>query len=324
MKLSAIVISILFPILCCHAQSEDPQQKKGSVFPAATAKRLNPSLEKVKTITLQAPLLAPPIGFNVVYNSFDLPAPKEIPWQHTSPLVIDFALPDFYIDKTTNTVKPNSEALADIDIEINSFRHLYEDTWSRDLANAGYPCPIFFFLYNKKQADSTHDYEEYQSLDGSAPIRMITNGKPVYVPMTQAQYLTYLIKYNKNAVDDNMRTYVHDSLTIANIPAKQDILKGERNLVKTWQERMVNHQRQLDSLSAKEKSMPAYFDNDQAQPLWTINPDYFNRSLPPTAIQLIVVKPEYHPHMASAFIKEKVMEIYHQIDYRELKTLIQN
>ena len=265
----------------------------------------------------------------------------EIPWQKQDPAVIDFGLPEFNIDPSTHNIKAASEAFADLDIEINSFRQLYEDTYSTDIANSNYACPIFFFRYNQQLKDSTHDYIEYEMKNGGPPLRIITNGKPVFVPLTQDQYLNFQIQYNKKNADDATYSYVHDSVTIAAIPEKKTILNADRELIHTWQQRMIKHRQRLNSLNTDEKKQAAYIvwgaagntsdieelsvkDDSNAQELWTINPDYFSKKLPYTAVQIIVVKPEYQPQMASDFIKTRVMNIYSGIDYKSLKALIQN
>src|SRR5262249_29151138 len=114
----------------------------------------------------------------------------------------------------------------------------------------------------------------------------------------------------------------------------------EIDLVNLWKGKMDRHKQQLQSMSAADRKKPAYVvwsgsagtddlneltgnDDSRGQELWTINPDYFNKSLPPTAIQIIVIKPDYS-HVATPFIKAKVMDIFNAIDYKALRALIQN
>ena len=357
-----LAAALLIPFAVCRAQLS-PTEKQGSVYCEKNQPQRLAALEKIRAVVEQDPLLKPPVGFDAVYHEFDMDAPKEIPWQKPRPTVIDFGLPEYYPDRN-GTIKLSSEAMADLDIEVNSFRRLYEDTYSHDLDAAGYPCPIFFFRYHKKTADSTREYVEYGLLDDSKPVRVVTNGKPLFVPLTREQYLNFQVRSNQKNVDDARRGYVHDSVTIANIAGKQDILNADRDLVNTWRQRLERHKDQLARLSAEEKGEPAFIiwgggasggmtggtsggmtggttgenaggmtggnaedlttvDDSRAKELWTPNPGYFDKRLPPGAIQMIVVMPEY-AHIATDFIKAKVMDLYRRLDYKALKELIEN
>lgn len=336
------------------AQITDPQAQKGRVYeekgseinynggnqPAGVAAQLKTAITKIRSVAGQAGALQSPMGYDVAWHIFTLPQPTPLPWQKAAPVIVTFGLPEYYFDARSNAIKPGDEAFADISLSVNEFRDTYNDGFDHDIAAAGRPCPIFFFMYLQKTTDSTHDYVEYRQYDDSKPIRVITNGKSIYVPFTQEQYLNYQIKANKKTADDNYKSYLHDSMTIANVPMKKDILKGDMDLVNTWRERMNKHQQQLSALSGEDRKKPAFIlyganatadnlqelttdDDQEGRELWTVNPDYFNKSLPPSAIQVIVVHPE-HAGTASGFIRGKVMDAFGDIDYKALRALIQN
>ena len=120
------------------------------------------------------------------------------------------------------------------------------------------------------------------------------------------------------------------------------LLDAGKKLVDIWTHRLNTHREQLASLSAVERKAPAFIvwnvsqgdpavdsleeltgENDPAaQELWTINPDYFNKALSLTSIQLITVTASYHPQMTSLFMREKVIEVFKTLDYEKLKGLI--
>jgi hypothetical protein len=348
---ACLIMIALFYCTCGYAQTIDPQQLVGKIVfpkssinfntgnvPAAAAARLKSSLANIQNMVLQNRLLKQPVGFDVSVNDFVMHVPTEINWQKQPPAVLSIGLLDLYIDKNTQTTKTSGEAYADLDIEINSFRRLYENSFEDDLSKVNHASPVFFFRYSQKQKDSTSNYIEFEITTGTV-LRVITNGKSLFIPFTQEQYVRFKITSDQKNADDAEKQYEHDKKTMAESSSKQQVLVAEKKLADTWLLHLNRHQQQLNNMGAPEKIKPACIlyggnntdeieeltraDDPNGRELWTINPDYFNPNLTPGDVQLIVIKPEYHPHMASAFIKKKIMDIYATLDYQKLKTLIQ-
>ncbi|MFL5741915.1 MAG: hypothetical protein ACJ75B_16955 [Flavisolibacter sp.] len=122
-----------------------------------------------------------------------------------------------------------------------------------------------------------------------------------------------------------------------------NLLEADKKLEDVWTQKLSTHTSQLNSLSEKEKIAPTYVlwnvipessqaasleelttkEDPAAQELWTINPEYFNKAHSLASIQLITVSPAYHPQLTSAFLKQKLMDIFESLDYEKLKALIQ-
>ncbi len=334
-----------FELNISNAQTNTAEQKQGEItfqknylnyntdnIPAVIAHQLKVEIGKVQNIVLQNPLLQPPTGFNAGVEEFVSAAPAEIPWQKHpgGQLVLGFKA--FYLDNAAGSVKLNQEATSDMEININSFRNLYDKTYNE-------ASPIFFFRYNWKMVDSTDEYYEIETTD-KQPIRIISNGKPVFVPLTREQYLSYKIKIDKKNEDDGMQKYNYDNKTMADVPVKQKILDADKDLENTWHQKLNFHRQQLASMNAGEKNQPAYIiwgghanpgdleeltasSDASGQELWTINPDYFNKNLPLSAIQLITVQAQYPPQY-TGFMLDKLVSIFHKTDYQKLKALIQH
>src|SRR5438270_7977220 len=126
----------------------------------------------------------------------------------------------------------------------------------------------------------------------------------------------------------------NDSAMINNY-RKLGVLEAGKKSIDTWNHRLQMHKKQLASLSDAEKKAATFIvwkstsgdpaaenleeltsaNDPTAEELWTINPDYFNKGLPLTSIQLITVSAFYHPQMTSPFLRERVMDIFKTLNY---------
>jgi hypothetical protein len=126
---------------------------------------------------------------------------------------------------------------------------------------------------------------------------VVTNGKPLWIPATSEQFLRAMITYARDLAakeNENSRS--------AGRPSNPD----EQSLYAQF---VRGYEKELAALSPAERQQPAYYlrSNDnpmlsglvKANTLWarlvvTPNLDYFNRSLPRTAIQLILCLYNYN------------------------------
>jgi hypothetical protein len=119
---------------------------------------------------------------------------------------------------------------------------------------------------------------------------VVTNGRPLWIPATNEQFLRAMITYARE-----LRTKENESSRISRAPSIPEEKSVPVQFVK-------GYEKELAALSSAERQQPAYYLRANDQPMlsglvkagtpWarlvvTPNPDYFNRSLPRTAIQLI-------------------------------------
>jgi hypothetical protein len=119
---------------------------------------------------------------------------------------------------------------------------------------------------------------------------LVTNGQPVWIPATSEQFLRAMMTYARE-----MRAKENESSRISRVPSIPD----EQSVPVQF---LRGYEKELAALSPSERQQPAYYLRPNDQPMLsglvkadargarlvvTANPDYFNRSLPRTAIQLI-------------------------------------
>jgi hypothetical protein len=119
---------------------------------------------------------------------------------------------------------------------------------------------------------------------------VVTNGKPLWIPATSEQFLRAMITYARE-----MRAKENENSRISRAPS----IPEEQSLPIQF---LRGYEKELAALSPSERQQPAYYLRSNDNPMlsglvksntrWarlvvTPNSDYFNRSLPRTAIQLI-------------------------------------
>lgn len=376
-KIIAVACYVLVS-LNIQAQNIDPAQAKGKIIDKTNQLnsingmsqelfgQFKANLHKIKTIALQNPLLQSPKGFNIEVNNFIDEASRDFSFLKLPSGNLALGFSDLYADENTHEIKSDEEGDADLQINFNSFRFLYPDTYSNDVAAVNHIVPVFFFKYSIKELDSTKNYIEFQSSE-RWPIRVLTNGSPLFVPLTKEQYLKFKIAFDKKEVNDAEKDQQKEVLNLEEIKKEQRVLQKKatltrlekimlgtdtasiknlqpvvaagQQLIDTWQQRLNKHQQQFSALSVMDKKSPAYIiwggennadkmqelttgEDENGQELWTINPQYFKKSLPAGDIQLITVLPEHHPQMTSGFMIEKLKALFNKVDYEKLKELI--
>lgn len=287
-------------------QISDPTHAKGKItiqkspdfnIPGVSkmlAEQLRTGIEQIRDFGLQDSLLKNPLGFGVIANISSFKPSKELPWQNQKMGSVSFDFSELYFDEGSNNIKSSGESDAGINIQINSFRDLYPDTYSNSIAEINYIVPSFFFKYSIKQTDSTASYIEF-IIQNSHPVRAIVNDQSIFVPFTKEQYLQYKIATDKNALtsateenkknEETVNAAKQHLLTSQKEPTKTELLRIEmtndsalinnyqqlgvldagKKLVDTWTHRLNKHREQLASLSGREKKAPAFI-------VWKVSP----------------------------------------------------
>ena len=182
---------------------------------------------------------------------------------------------------------------------------------------------IFFEPKKVKDVDGFPLYENGMMV-------IAKNNKPVWVPATVEQFLKLIIRDLKAEVEKSYK----------NLPPEMAAQQPENPLSAM----VKNMEAELAGLSPEKRKAPAYFISQQrmmlgppivdksepdARPLVMVNPDYFDKSLPRTAVQLIVISwsdiPNYGfvaPSFQEAPPESREFEVLNTLDYKKLAGLL--
>lgn len=206
--------------------------------------------------------------------------------------------------------------------------------------------------YNFKNYAFPHQYGDFS-------IRVVRrNNKPIFVPFTRKEYIQYLIVLQKSFIrENNERITKHQKeIEQGNETLKDKSIKDKYKTlvptaIKSLQEGIVQARKENDSLQKKVERynqimsvMPQeelnagarvdmrnfrYRKNEiedlvpygryEGDPLYKVNPDYYDNSFPPNTVQAIMVTYWYHSQFCPNFLRNRVKEIFEQIDYHALK-----
>ena len=314
------------------------------------------NLHAIESVTLKAKVLNPPVGFTMKTQLWANQSPFEIPAQKQIMGTFFAHAYEYYVDGETRQIAAEQESTGALRIGVNDMTRIYPNTDRDEIVNLNFPCPVFFMKTYGEGVSRSDDVIEYKDQDGF-PVIAVTNGKPLFIPLTKAQYLAYEIAEAKAPLgsNDDLKNMENALLIskkqLSEAPADQQeslkqLVATEQHAVEVmkasstqYQEKINNYQHQLQAMTSAEKNAPAYIiwgstdphlkagelagpgDPDK-QELFTTNPGYFNPALPLSDIQLITVEPFYNPRGVTQFMLDKIMEAYHTVDYGQLKALI--
>jgi len=169
----------------------------------------------------------------------------------------------------------------------------------------------------------------YRMLD-CGEVVVLTNGRPLWLPLTQEQFLRAMVNYGRLA----RAREIEDARGGGHPPPSED-----ESFAMKW---LHGFEKELAALTPGERQQPAYWsDPPRDQPLHSgltkretygarlvvmANPDYFDPSLPRTAVQLIACEFEFlgtHDADEPGPAYSSTTRLFWQFEYDKLAALIE-
>ena len=270
-----------------------PNFLNNASLPTAVSQPMKAELLKLTEIVMAAEGFGQPKGYDLhVQLSVYPPSPYYRPLQTSYAGSSWMAIHDF-VRNGKGEVEANVESSAGITIYVNDLLRLFPDDGSGEMDEYKVPRFVRSSLFSTR----TDDQGNIHLSNGTV---VITNGKPLFIPYTREQYLTYLIKQkekflkmgidarDKNAkseasaavapdghkvteADKNNENYSY--LWAIKVEAEKEKPEYEKG-VKDAEDALHAVQMQLQSMSAEEKKKQAYVCfSDPLKQLQLTSPD---------------------------------------------------
>ena len=281
------------------------------------------SLTKIYEVFSRVKTLNPPVGFEITrYRSVR----KGIPFLGAFRMMYF----GYYRSGPDQPVQVHRETAARMDVYVNNIRVLEESDYPVGGDDQGY------FVYAPPQAGTLYGYPVYHRAPGLEPFTRIvlTNIKrPLFVPVSRERYLRSLIQKEEAEINRLTLEYNQAKKNNENLARYEVMLKIKMEQKKAYEDELAAmseaercsqawhpHYRQLYKGGPLSSGLaePGYKD---ARPLVTVNTEFFDRSLPPAAIQLIVV--EYPSKLPQGVYHNTIPEkILADLDWKALEGLL--
>jgi hypothetical protein len=295
-----------------------------------------------------------PKGFDLrVQLAVTTPLPFEHPLQRALLGNAWLAIHEFF-KNDAGQVETSAETGAGIQVWVNQLSRLFPDD-SQGECDA-LELPRFYYKTSFSVVDGANGYVLLK--DGT---RVITNGRPLYIPYTREQYLRYYTRRQEKIIGEQKEALQHlrEMKERAAAASMQEVVRSAEKGIADAQTRLAGLETrlakwntQLKELTPAEKQQQAflYFNTDpdvakdangqaldagrvfepvtadepHGLALFTQNPAYFSPSLPVTDIQLISIGKD----VDTRFVREEFIQMLDRVmecvDYKNLKTLIKS
>jgi len=337
-----------------HGQLSDYNGKPGppgfyndkQIAPAA-AQTLKQTLSSICSQLENTEPLNTLAGFNLrrridigTPNTYNIPADKAYTGSAWAAM--------FHFIRSMGKVIQYPETPAGIMVDINQLYQLAPQEQLMGEGSAECRLPYFFLASYLKFTQNPGGY--YEMTDRDQYTRIYTNGKPLFIPYTSAQLLTFYIKYYQlqaSKLNDNISSTVKQIEDNKRIPGEitESANKALSESLSTFRQQLAGYSNlaaqytaQMNSLSPQAAGAPAYIDMNQTdagglmrpaiadgdgiQAVLTINPSYFNTALPKTGIQLITIKFYGLDRSSDFFLSKLLAGAYDHFDFEKLKELV--
>jgi hypothetical protein len=174
-------------------------------------------------------------------------------------------------------------------------------------------------MFEPRKVGELQGFPVYRNRDGNEFVVLTRSGKPFWIPVTREQF----VKIWMRVIEKEMAAVGPNSMD---------------------QERLDHHKSALASMSAEERQAQARdmqnpdpygppMGSTGGRPLVVVNPDWFDPSLPRTAIQLVFAKFVYssdiapdHPKPApyGNIVALRFWEVWHTFDWKAISTVLGN
>ena len=313
---------------------------------------VNKDLSVLFNLVNQTPFMNPQRGFETHLSQSSDPPNRFTGTVRTS-ADLNFLFFEYYTDKRTGKTKRTGEFDANIEIMTNSIEGI-----CRKLSVYTHDCdelkfPIFFNEIPVKAR--TADYTEIEM--DRHPFRIFAHrGKPLFAPMTRKEYLSFHLAFNQKrendyaeSLKDQQKIIQDDQVQIKNKNTTAEIKKVLEGVIRQMQDvnipqineklqeynqKAEDFRHRIAAMSPEESKAPAFigegymsdlkaYGSTTGKPLFKINPDYWNKSLPEYATQLVVITYWDNELLTVRFLQQRVREIFGQIDFHKVGAVLQ-
>jgi hypothetical protein len=281
-----LFVEAAFPI---KARAQDASKEKGNIITLredgntylyitpAKAHGLKDNILKLNAIILETPLLKPPRGCNVeISYNIEQSTNDELPWLKLPNGSTFFELVPLYFEN--GKLKQASEGGSDLSIRINDFSDIIKSPYFTALGEANYPEPIFLPLRDV-EVDSSDNGSVVIKYQTGFPVHVITNGKKIFVPFTQRQYMHFKVVRDQKTLQDDEKQYNSDNENLhsmkkefAELSKKKSLTDFEKMRLSTDSFSLKSFQKLVDADKESVNVLAARLKHDQ-QSLNTLDPN---------------------------------------------------
>ena len=303
------------------------------------------------SVITKVPVLDPPKGFDIdpslaaycdldpVFSSRNGAGNEKDPIQG----VISMMSFNYYVDQNSHKIRKGEESHGGLDLHVNDVSDVLPDEFKNLCSDA---CtPLFFFLPDITIKDPG------KIVIGDQVIILKEKDRPVFTPLTQKGIMQFMIRkmqHDLSGLKDDVQEN-KDNLTGYLKMAKQyqdpktealyrENIVAAENKVDSTSRMILNYRNSFAKMTSLELQAPVYVVRDFNDPdfdyyklstssakgakeLYTFNPNYYNPTLPRSAIQLLVVG--YHAsNFCPPFMKDRLRDWFQQINYNGLAEAI--
>jgi len=295
----------------------------------------------ILSVITSVPVVNAPKGFDVdPFLSISSDLNSSSPNGDYTPVRASFDLSCFNYHKNESSGKilRAEESHSGMNVIANDLSSFYGNTFKQDCMDTK---TVFFFT--GFPVDSSN--KNYLIIKNSRVLRK--NLKTLFVSVTKNEYLRFLIK-KENLIKQNFQNNLEDLNNLKNLnsPDADKAVKQNEKYISSVNLLINQYNSELSASEKDNKNEPSYVENllndnklsaDQSvyeypyqlvtqqsknsTALWKINPDYFDTSLPESSVQVLILN--YHSsNFCPPFMKQRLKDWFHQIDYSKLDNLI--
>ncbi len=271
-------------------------------------------LRAISEVLRESPVLKSPVGFEIAVRhaaGFSTEAFRETSKQLPGSSV---TVQLFRYIQTCETcpIEPEAESSAHIVIRFNNIYPLFP-LWQKPYENDDQG-PIYVGPFKKGDLAG---FSVYQA-PGRGPKFVLTNRvtRPVLVPVSQERYLRARIGRAQKGLDGYRSRGQTNDYLIRDIAAFEGELAGLSQAQRAAPAHIAGASTSASGLS------PAIDPKSQA--LVAPNPEFYDRTLPRTSLQIAVVE-TYPPELASvrtSFVVQKLQELLDTADWKRIASLL--
>lgn len=304
-------------------ESQDLQDIAKTIPNAKERQEYVAALGKLYEIFSRSKPLNPPVGFEITrYRTVSKGTPI--------PATFRMMFFGYYRAGAGKPLQVDRETAATMDVYINRIRVLEENDYPVGEDEKGY------FVYAPESTTQRFGYPVYHRAPGLKPFEkiVITNIKrPLFVPVSRERYLRSLIQKEEKELQRLTSAYNTAKQNKQNLTHYEFNLKVKREQKKAYEDELAAmsqeqrnsqawhpHYRQLYKGGPISSGLaePGY---KGARPLVTVNEEFFDRSLPRTAFQIIVV--EIPSKLSSSVFVNTIPEkVLANLDWKALEGLL--
>lgn len=300
----------------------------------------------ILNVVIDVPVLKPPKGFRVEPDVMPNSTIQALYNSPVPPMEVYFPNYEFIIDSKTHQIKKqHTDWGSSIRVFLNYPKGLLiESSEFNDNCNS-LRIPVFY--YKPKMHKDNNGYWVAEASGILTEIRLIKKkGAPLYIPITQKEYLEYKKALAKKGVLSGKKSIKKYTYKIKHLKSAsyrtyyKSIIKSNKQSIVRYQKAIGIFKQALSTWPKEKLNAPAYLSNyylpgknDQpidlvsakdkgAHELVRFNQAYFDKTLPKDIPQLILIGYQGGTRFNSPYMAKTVKAWFNQIDYAKLQAML--